>query len=56
MCLDANIPEPDIDFEEVDFGIYGEELIQNLPPHGVNPDLALARRMQRHIAATHFAD
>lgn len=56
MCVNANIPEPDVDVdaERIDFGIYHEQFVEEIPHNRVNPDLALARRIQRHIAANHF--
>lgn len=60
MCLEANIPEPVNEEQniDVDFGMYENDEENEVPGAGrirlVNPDLAAARRIQEQIAANHF--
>lgn len=54
ICIQNNIPEPELEPVDIDFGIYAadEEFDQELGR--VNPDLAAARRLQDNIIQNHF--
>lgn len=63
MCIDYNIPEPEVDADmiDADLGIYEVNLDdhEEQVPVGhaaarINPDLAAGRALQRHIIRTHF--
>lgn len=58
LCIEAKLPELDIDYniEEFDFGIDHVQLVEEIPNNAVNPDLIMARKMQKKIAETHFRE
>lgn len=60
MCINANVPQPDDEENDIDFGIYNmEDAHQNVndePVRRMNPDLIAGRQLQRQIIQNHFTE
>lgn len=60
ICIENNIPEPEAEDVEVDFGMFiehgGANLNEEVLGRRINPHLVRARKLQRNLINNHFVN